>query len=386
VTAGPAGGAARALALARLGGALRAEGVPTSLRDELDAADVLPLVDQQDRDETRAALRIALKIPRAAFATFDRLYATVWLGEGATRPPLPTPGRAAPAPARALAWNPVSRSMAGQPEEGPQPADDGNPAWSPAAVLRRKAFDEALWSPQELAEMEEILARLARRLAARRSRRWIASAALARGRVDPRRSFRRALGTAGEVVRFARRARALDEPRLVFLCDTSGSMDAHARFLLAFVLSLRRAVRRAELFVFNTELTRLTPSVAPGKIRLSLDRIAGAVPDWSGGTRLGACLAAFAADHLPRLVDARTTVVILSDGLDRGEPEVLAAALRDIRRRARRIVWLNPLLGDPRYEPLARGMTAALPFIDHLAPAHNLESLERALLHLGAWA
>src|SRR5262249_24775656 len=153
-------------------------------------------------------------------------------------------------------------------------------------------FDARAWSPQELAEMEHLLSRLARRLAARRSRRWVPSPARGRGRVDPRRSFRRALGTAGEIVRFARRDRAVDQPRLVFLCDTTGSMDAHARFLLMFVLALRRAMRRAELYAFNTELVRLTREVAPGKIQLSLDRLSACVPDWSGGTRLGDCLAA----------------------------------------------------------------------------------------------
>jgi uncharacterized protein with von Willebrand factor type A (vWA) domain len=276
--------------------------------------------------------------------------------------------------------------MAGAPEEtadspGADTVDGMRPSWSPAALLRRKSFDAA-WSAQELAAMERLLARLARRLATRRSRRWIPDLAYGRGRVDPRRSFRRALGTGGEIVRFARRTRAVEEPRLVFLCDTSGSMDAHTRFLLAFVLSLRRAARQAELFAFNTELVHLTPAIAAGKIQLSLDRLAAAVPDWSGGTRIGASLAAFADRHLARLVDGKTVVVVLSDGLDRGDPAVLAAALRRIQARARKLVWLNPLAGDARYEPAARGMQAALPFIDLLAPAHNLESLERLLIHL----
>jgi uncharacterized protein with von Willebrand factor type A (vWA) domain len=106
------------------------------------------------------------------------------------------------------------------------------------------------------------------------------------------------------------------------------------------------------------------------------------VPDWSGGTRLGACLAAFVERDLPRVVDSRTVVLILSDGLDRGDPAALAGALERIRGRARSVIWLNPLLGDARYQPLATGMHAALPFVDHFAPAHDLASLERALDHL----
>jgi uncharacterized protein with von Willebrand factor type A (vWA) domain len=159
-------------------------------------------------------------------------------------------------------------------------------------------------------------------------------------------------------------------------------MEAHARFLLAFALSVRRAARRTEVFAFNTDLVRLTPWLEPGRIAGTLDRIAAAVPDWSGGTRIGESLARFVDEHLARRVDGRTVVVILSDGLDRGEPELLAGAMRALRARARKIVWLNPLLGDPRYEPTARGMAAALPHVDAFLPAHDLASLEQLLPHL----
>jgi uncharacterized protein with von Willebrand factor type A (vWA) domain len=230
--------------------------------------------------------------------------------------------------------------------------------------------------------MEKLLARLALRLATRRSRRLVPVRGA--GIVDPRRSLRRALATDGELLRFARRARAVEEPRLVVLCDTSGSMDAHTRFLLAFLLSLAKTTRRTEIFAFNTELTRLTPWLSAGKVERALERLAAGVPDWSGGTRIGECLAEFVHNHAGRMLNTKTVVVIVSDGLDRGETALLARAMRDIRSRARRVIWLNPLLGDPRYEPTARGMEAALPFVDVLAPAHNLESLERLLPMLAA--
>jgi uncharacterized protein len=173
-------------------------------------------------------------------------------------------------------------------------------------------------------------------------------------------------------------------PRLVVLCDTSGSMDPHTRFLLAFILSLKRVAARTEVFAFNTELIRLTPLLSPGSIGPTLERLAAGVPDWAGGTRIGDSLAQFVVHHLHETVNARTTVVILSDGLDRGEPAVLVGAMRAIAARARQIIWLNPLQGDPRYRPEARGMEAALPFIDRFAPAHNLESLERLLTLIAA--
>lgn len=230
--------------------------------------------------------------------------------------------------------------------------------------------------------MERLLERFAVRLATRRSRRLVPTRG--RGRVDPRRSFRAAVATDGEFLRLARRMRAIEEPRLVVLCDTSGSMDPHTRFLLSFLLAVKKAARRTEIFAFNTALHRLTPWISPARIGSTLARIAAEVPDWSGGTRIGESFSDFVEHYLDEVVDSRTVVVIVSDGLDRGDTAALAGAMRAIRSRARRVIWLNPLLGDPRYEPTAGGMAAALPFVDVFAPAHNLESLERLLPLLSA--
>ena len=261
-------------------------------------------------------------------------------------------------------------------DEAPGP-DGGRPGYSPRTLLRRKSFEAC--TRDELAAMERLIARVARRIATRRSRRLVPSA---RGRVvDLRRSLRRSLASDGDLIDLARRDRAVELPRMVVLCDTSGSMDPYARFLLTFVLSLGKAAHGTETFAFNTSLTRLTPWIAAGNVAATLSRFAREVEDWSGGTRIGRCLAAFAADHLRRTVAGDTSIVIFSDGLDRGDTEELESALLAIRRRARRVIWLNPLMGDERFRPEARGMKAALPHVDHLAPAHNLESLER-LIHL----
>jgi uncharacterized protein len=368
------------LRLARFGRALRAAGVPATLRDELDAAEALALVDREDREEVRRAARIALKVPRADFEAYDRLFEGFWRGTVESPAAAPAPRRlvAGDLHGPALRWDPETRTLTSGPPGAPPPG--GRPSYSPAPLLRRKRFDEQ-WSARDLARLEQVLARLARRLAAHRSRRWVSTPGRGR-RVDVRRSYRRALSTGGELVSLAARRRALEEPRLAFVLDTSGSMDAHSRFLLAFALAVRRAVPRAEVFALNTGLAHLTLSLAPGKVRLSLDRVAAAVPDWSGGTRLGECLAAFHDRHLARWPAGRTVVVVLSDGLDRGDPARLADAVRRVQRRARRLLWLNPLLGDPGYRPATEGMLAALPFVDRFAPAHDLESLERLLPHL----
>ena len=155
------------------------------------------------------------------------------------------------------------------------------------------------------------------------------------------------------------------------------------RILLAFAMALGQVARRTELFAFNTSLTRLTPWMRAGQTAATLSRFAREVEDWSGGTRIGDCLAHFVARYLRQTVRGDTSVLIFSDGLDRGDTGALAASLLQIRRRARRLLWLNPLMGDPRYRPESRGMVAALPHLDHLVPAHSLEALEMLLPLLG---
>jgi uncharacterized protein len=369
--------------VARFAGALRMHGIRVGLCDEVDGVSALTLVDLLDRSEVRLALRTALKIRRRDREAFDELFGRFWGGEEGVAPRQERPP-ARPMAGRAgghLRWG--QSQIAGRDQGGSEQQDSAAgdaPGYSPEVLLRMKSFDAC--TPEDLAALELLLQRLARRLATRRSRRLVPT--LGRGRVDLRRSFRRAVGMGGELLSLARRRRARESPRLVLLCDTSGSMDAHVRFLLAFVLSLTRVARRTEVFAFNTSLTRLTPWLSPGKIGPTLDRLAAGVRDWSGGTRIGESLAEFTRGYLEETVNAGTVVVILSDGLDRGDTALLVDAMRAIRARARKVIWLNPLLGDPRYEPTARGMQAALPYLDHFCPAHNLESLERLLPMLAA--
>jgi uncharacterized protein with von Willebrand factor type A (vWA) domain len=367
--------------LARFGGVLRQHGIGAGIGDEIDATRALTLIDLFDRAEVQRAFRIAFKIRPRDRAEFDALFDSFWTvapagarpGESLRRrrPSDPLPHRTA----RDGETRPAAET-----ETRRLPADGSAPGYTRDVVLRRKPFEEC--SAGDLADMERLLGRLAPRWAARKSRRL--TPVRGRGLPDLRRSFRRAVATGGEMVSLARRARALDDPRVVVLCDTSGSMDVHVKFLLAFVLALKHIARTTEVFAFNTSLTRLTPFLSPGKIGRTLERLATDVPGWSGGTRIGESLMEFADRYAPMFLTPRSVVVILSDGLDRGDTTLVAGAMRAIRSRARRIVWLNPLAGDPRYEPTARAMQAALPFIDRLASAHNFESLERILPELAA--
>jgi uncharacterized protein with von Willebrand factor type A (vWA) domain len=159
-------------------------------------------------------------------------------------------------------------------------------------------------------------------------------------------------------------------------------MDLYSRFLLQVLYALQHAFARVEAFAFSTRLVRISDALANDSYRAALDALAR-VKDggWSGGTKIGECLQALHAGW-PRLFDRRTAVIILSDGWETGDPAVLASALRDLRRRAGRIIWLNPLLGSPAYQPLTAGMQAALPHVDVFAPAHDLASIERLATHL----
>jgi hypothetical protein len=373
--------------------ALRHRGVAVNLQDEADGLRALALIDIGDRAEVLRALVAALKIRPGDRETFVELFDLLWRGDE-ERPAEPAP--VAPAEAQGTSSartpeNPMRHDSnsgvgAGLVPARPAPAggDAREPGYTAEAVLRRKPFDAC--TAAELQSLERLLARLVRRLATRPSRRVPTPT---RGEVDLRRSLRRLLATGGEPLSLAHRRRAIERPKLVALCDTSGSMDPHARFFLAFLLALRGAAPGSEVFAFNTALVRLTPWLRPGRhgtadIARTLDRLTAGVPDWSGGTRIGECLAAFVDRHLDALVDERTVILIASDGLDRGEVAPLRAAMAALHRRARRILWLNPLAGDPRYEATARAMAAALPYVDRLLPAHNLESLERLLPLLAA--
>ena len=364
--------------LARFAGELRGAGIQVTPGDEIDAAEALGHVDIGDRGEVRLGLRTSLKIDFRAWGAFDDIFERCWRSEGPPRPRRRSRHpRSAP-----RAWrgdgNPLAdlvrrldRERGAGRDEDPG-TDGGRPGYSPRAALGRKSFE--VCTEEELAEMERLLSQVARRIATRRSRRLVPSR---RGRVvDIRRSLRRSLVQGGELVELARRDRAVERPHLVVLCDTSGSMDPYTRFLLTFVLALGNVARRTEIFAFNTSLTRLTPWITAGNVAATLRRFARNVEDWSGGTRIGECLGEFADRYVRRVVAADTSVLIFSDGLDRGDTDALGEALLMVRRRARRVIWLNPLMGDPRYRPEARGMKAALPHVDHLVPAHNLESLE----------
>jgi hypothetical protein len=173
-----------------------------------------------------------------------------------------------------------------------------------------------------------------------------------------------------------RRTRRTTPRPLVLICDVSGSMEPYARLLLLFAHAIAGDARRVEVFVFSTRLTRVTRQFATRRAQVAMSAVREAVGDWSGGTRIGAAIRSFNVHWARRVLRGNPVLLLISDGWDLGDPQELAREMARLQRSVRRLIWLNPLLGSPGYEPLARGMHAALPFVDDFLPVHNMVSLE----------
>ena len=199
---------------------------------------------------------------------------------------------------------------------------------------------------------------------------------------DWRRTFRQSLPYGGEPLQLAYR-KPREKPRpLVLLCDVSGSMERYTRMLLHFIHSLAGDLGRVEAFLFATRLTRITRCLGYRSIDQAVNEVARAVPDWAGGTRIGAAVKAYNYAWARRTLNSGAVVLIISDGWDRGEPELLSKEMARLQRSCHRLIWLNPLLGSPGYQPLTQGMQAALPYVDDFLPVHNLDRLESLARHL----
>jgi uncharacterized protein with von Willebrand factor type A (vWA) domain len=242
---------------------------------------------------------------------------------------------------------------------------------SRAELLRTKSF--ARCSPEELARLAELMEHVRLAVPSRRSRR---RAPARTGAPDFRRTLRRSFRTAGEPIEQRWLERRRRRRRLVLLLDVSGSMAGYSRALVMFAHAALRADRRFEAFCFGTRLTRVTSALAGSDASEALERAAAEVVDWEGGTRIGESLKRFQDDFGHGGLARGAVVVICSDGLDVGHPELLGAQMARLSRLAHRVVWVNPLKEDPAYEPLARGMKAALPYVDVFTSGHNLASLE----------
>ena len=222
--------------------------------------------------------------------------------------------------------------------------------------------------------MLKAAARIARSLPSRPGRRL--KSHRRRGRPDLREALHRNMSYGMEIVELPRRRKKPRHARLVVLLDVSGSMDRYAKLLLQVVYALGQRRAGVETFVFSTSLTRVTREMRAPTFQGALGQVGDKVRHWSGGTRIGECLKTLNREH-GQLLERNTTLVLLSDGWDTGEPDELAGELARLKRRVYQVVWLNPLLGTPDYQPLTQGLQAARPHVDLFASARNLEQIKR---------
>jgi len=372
-------GAALRRRLAGFARTLRDNGFAVGLAETRDALSILASPAAVRPELLQPAFRALFCATRSDWTRFDAIFAAYWLGRGMRRARLATDAASRNAPSM---QRPVPSAAEGTPEH--VEAGDGQ-AGSPIAGRHEHAAAASaaehlaatdlrrVVDPQEIAEAHALAQRLAHRMRTRLVRR---AQARRRGRrLDLRRTIHRSVSHGGTPIDLAWRRRKMKPLRLVVLLDGSGSMEPYTAFFVRFLHGVVDAFRESEAFVFHTRLAHVSASLRDRDVARAVDRLSLMAQGIGGGTRIGECLAAFNRWHARRVIHSRTAVMIVSDGYDTGDPERLAEEMRRLRRRCRRIIWLNPLIGWQGYAPEARGMQAALPYVDLFAPAHNLESL-----------
>jgi hypothetical protein len=350
------------------GRVLREAGVEVGPRRLEDALRGLDAVDLTDQDDVFWTLRQTLVSRRDELDLFDRAFAAWFL-----RAPVVPEWRGAPPPSKRLERVARATAEARRVEEDDAPSDEPLELGASAhEVLRDKDF--AAMTPDEYARARRLIAAVARARPLRRSRRLCRDP---RGdRLDVRRLIRRSLRAGGDPLDRPYRARSEVPRKLVVLCDVSGSMEAYTRPLLLFLHAVVGAGRGVEAFAFGTRLSRLTPELGTRDPEAALERASAHVTDWGSGTRIGASLREFNDVYGRRALTRGAVVVVVSDGWERQDPELVGREMARLARQAYAVVWVNPLKGNPEYQPLAGGMRAALPFVDRFLPGHNLRSLE----------
>ena len=350
----------------------------------IDLIQALDYITIAQRDDFYHALRSLLVHRHDQLPLFDRAFQLFWRRHGEAvefdlfdavkqgRPPKPKiVHRSADQPP-------------GQPPPQPDPVDKSQEiievvqTYSSQEQLRHKDFGEL--SKEEIESVRRFMAQLVWELGQKRTRRFRPGRS---PRLDLRRLMRRNLRYGGELLELPTQQRKVKPRPLVIIADVSGSMQNYTRLLLYFVYSLLEGLsQNVEAFVFSTRLSRITRELHNRELEEALNRVVRSVQDWSGGTRIGDALKTFNFRWARRVLGRGAIVILISDGWDRGDPQLLAHEMARLQRSCYRLIWLNPLLGSPRYEPLTRGMQAALPFVDDFLPVHNLASLEDLGKHL----
>ena len=360
----------------------RSNNFRVGVAEELDAQTVALKCGLGDSKRLRWGLRALLCSDQDDWERFDELFDAFWL-------PANVKSRYSAATGGVAKKRPAARSQAGgardeavrNSDADSQCAGDGDEALDGSGTREGASFKaslaqtdfQALIDPDEMRAVEALVDRLARQMRKRAIRRQRISKT--GNRIDLRQTLRGSLRFGGTPLVLKHRERVKRQPRLVLIVDVSRSMSMHSFFFLRFARGLVSVFRDVSVFAFHTHLLPITEALKQTDLMRVRNSLAMVSEGWSGGTRIGESLATF-NDKYGQILNSRSVAVIVSDGLDTGDPEDLAAQLERIKPRCRKLVWLNPLLGRGGYEPVSQGMQAALPYLDLFAPAHNLDSLQ----------
>jgi uncharacterized protein with von Willebrand factor type A (vWA) domain len=352
-----------------------------NMLDLVRATETIPIGRRQD---FRAAARCLLVHRKQDFPLFDDAFQVFWRrpAHGISTRDLRSMGEERryrnPQVGPPVTNSEEGGDLAGDALEG-MPGIDMSQTYSAREVLRQKDFAD--YTPSEIAQAHSMMAELAWDLGRRRTRRTQVGDSDA---LDWRRTFRDNMKYGGELLELAHRQPREKTRPLVLICDVSGSMERYTRLLLHFIHTVAGELGRVEAFLFATRLTRITRCLNYRGIDQAVNEVARAVPDWAGGTRIGEAIKTFNYTWARRTLGSGPVVLVISDGWDRGEPELLSREMSRLQRSCHRLIWLNPLLGSPNYQPLTQGMQAALPYVDDFLPVHNLNSLEAVARHLNS--
>ena len=364
---------------------LRNQGLLSGLGEQMDALRALDQIPLREKEPFRMALRTSLAKSSREQEIFDEHFRKFWYvwesSEEFYRKP---PGEEEEERAKIRVIDERQQKSTylsindwmNQESESEEVKEAAG--YSPFEVDTERDFSQ--FGNEELQDVITLINEIGKRLATRFSRRMRHSKR--HGPMDLRRTMRQSLRRGGDLLDLMHRRRRRQRLKLVLICDVSKSMDLYSRFLIQFIYAFQTVYRRIETFVFSTSLHRITDQLKEQSMDEAVARLSENVPDWSGGTKIGASLKQFVDDFSLKVVDPATVVLVISDGWDTGEVELLSESMAHLNRSSRSLIWLNPLKGSPDYEPTTRGMQAALPHLDLFASAHNLNSLRNLIREL----
>ena len=356
---------------------LRQMGVNVTTTNQLSWCESVQLIDIGEREAFYHTARTNLIAGEADRETFDTAFNLFWryprpeFQAVDTEREVPEPSSLQELSDASDEQDTLDQWLDTETEDDEEGQEDDPVAYSAEDLLTRKDFSE--FTREDMEEAREIVAKLAAVLATKLSRRKIVGK---KGKIiDFRRSWRQSLVHGGEPLELIRKQRKIKKTKILLLCDVSGSMDCYAKFLIQFIYGMQQELREVDVAVFSTHLTDITGLLRRKGLAEGLNEVSNVVPDWSGGTKIGESLLEFYRQFAPSFSAYRSVVILISDGWDRGDVDVLRRSMEMLHRHAHRLIWLNPLLGSDGYQPICRGIRTALPYVDYFLPAHNLESL-----------